>query len=119
MITKFTNPLLKNPNLRHGFFSRKGGCSSDIYASANCGPGSDDQPDNVRQNRQAILTDLSPDAERLCGLYQVHSNRVHYLTVPWNEDSLPQADAIVTRQKNIALGILTADCAPVLFADPQ
>ncbi|PCI32659.1 MAG: polyphenol oxidase [Alphaproteobacteria bacterium] len=124
MTPKFTSSLLRGPTIRHGFFSRKGGCSTGIYASANCGPGSDDQPENVRNNRRAILTDLSPDAHspnvhRLCGLYQTHSNRVHYLASPWDEDSLPRGDALVTRQKNIALGILTADCAPVLFADPS
>jgi len=121
-----TSPLLLKsdirssirPNIRHGFFTRNGGCSSGIYQSLNCGPGSDDNPDNVNRNRQSILSYLAPHPARLCGLYQVHSNIVHYLEMPWKKDRRPRGDAFVTRQKNIALGILTADCAPVLLADP-
>lgn len=111
--------LLSLPNIRHGFFTRKGGCSSGIYASLNCGSGSDDTPENIKKNRRTILTELDPHAARLCGLYQIHSTIVHYLETPWADDSPPRGDAIVTRRKNIALGILTADCAPVLFADPE
>lgn len=110
--------LLQKSNIRHGFFTRKSGCSSGIYASLNCGAGSNDQWQNIQKNRQAILSKLSPQAISLCGLYQTHSNIVHYMETPW-DDTPPKGDAIVTRQKNVALGILTADCAPVLFADPE
>lgn len=118
------NPLMQNSNIRHGFFTRKGGCSSGIYSSLNCGPGSDDISENVKKNRQSILSELSTDPARLCGLYQIHSNIVHYLETPWDgetpwDDHMPRGDAMVTSQKNIALGILTADCAPVLLADPE
>lgn len=119
MIAPLTSPLLQSPDIRHGFFTRKDGHSSGLYASLNCGPGSDDSPDDVTKNRQAVLSSLDPRALKLCGLYQIHSNIVHYLDVPWQQNSLPKGDAIVTRQKNIALGILTADCAPVLFSDPE
>ncbi len=110
--------LLSHSNIRHGFFTRKGGCSTGIYASLNCGPGSDDKPENINKNRQTILSKFAPHATRLCGLYQIHSNIVHSLDTPWDDDRIPKGDAMVTRKKNIALGILTADCAPVLFADP-
>ncbi len=113
------SPILTNLKIRHGFFTRNGGCSSGIYASLNCGPGSDDIPENIRKNRQTILSALDPKATRLCGLHQVHSNIVHYLEKLWDDDELPKGDAVVSRQRNIALGILTADCAPVLFADPE
>ncbi|NOZ65548.1 MAG: peptidoglycan editing factor PgeF [Alphaproteobacteria bacterium] len=116
---KTTVPLLDAPNIRHGFFSRKGGCSSGIYASLNCGPGSDDKAENIAKNRRVVLSALDPKAVQICGLYQIHSNIVHFLDKPWGPDNLPKGDAIVTRQKNIALGILTADCAPVLFSDPE
>ncbi len=116
---KTTVPLLDAPNIRHGFFSRKGGCSSGIYASLNCGPGSDDKAENIAKNRRVVLSALDPKAVQICGLYQIHSNIVHFLDKPWGPDILPKGDAIVTRQKNIALGILTADCAPVLFSDPE
>ncbi len=112
------NPLLQHSNIRHGFFTRKGGCSSGIYTSLNCGPGSDDNPENVKKNRHTILAELGSQGATLCGLHQIHSNIVHYMDTPW-VDELPKGDAVVTRQKNIALGILTADCAPVLFADPE
>lgn len=96
------SPLLQNSNIRHGFFTR----------SDDCSPA---KPDN----RQTILAKLSSPDARLCGLSQIHSNIVHYLDRPWDDDAMPRGDAIVSRQKNIALGIITADCAPVLFADPQ
>ncbi|PCI47624.1 MAG: polyphenol oxidase [Alphaproteobacteria bacterium] len=114
-----SSPLLLNSNIRHGFFTRVGGCSSGLYESLNCGPGSKDKPENIKKNRQAVLSELTPHTARLCGLYQIHSNIVHYLATPWKKEDIPRGDAIVTRQKNIALGILAADCAPVLFADPE
>lgn len=116
---KTTVPLLDVPNIRHGFFTRKGGCSSGIYSSLNCGPGSDDKAENIAKNRRVVLSALDPKAAQICGLYQIHSNIVHFLDEPWGPDNLPKGDAIVTRQENIALGILTADCAPVLFSDPE
>lgn len=117
-LTCYQSSLFKNnPRIRHGFFTKKGGCSSGIYHSLNCGPGSNDDTENIIENRRRVLSFLDPQAEHLCGLYQIHSNRVVLLEYPWSANEQPQADSIVTRQKNIALGILTADCAPVFFAD--
>ncbi len=105
-------------NISHGFFTRQGGCSTGIYKSLNCGPGSDDTPENVKRNRQTICASLGGENVRLCGLYQIHSNIVHYLDNTCGDYILPRGDALVTKQRNTALGILTADCAPVLLADP-
>lgn len=114
-----TSLSLDHGKIRHGFFTRRGGCSSGLYHSLNCGPGNDDHPENVQKNRQTILAMLDPHAEKICGLYQIHSNVVHFLDQPWEGGKLLKGDGMVTRQKNIVLGILTADCAPVLLADPE
>ncbi len=113
------SPLLNDiNNISHGFFTRQGGCSTGLYKSLNCGPGSDDTPENVKRNRQTICASLGDENGRLCGLYQIHSNIVHYLDNACGDYILPRGDALVTKQRNTALGILTADCAPVLLADP-
>ncbi len=113
------SPLLNDiQNISHGFFTRQGGCSTGLYKSLNCGPGSDDKPKNVERNRQNICASLGGENVRLCGLYQIHSNIVHFLDNVSGDYILPKGDALVTKQRNIALGILTADCAPVLLADP-
>lgn len=109
-----TSPLLGT--VRHGFFTRKGGASSGIFQGLNCGPGSSDQAEVVAINQARVATamDVAPDA--LVTLSQVHSPDVVTL------DGVPQrrltADAMVTATPGIALGILTADCQPVLLADP-
>jgi len=110
--------LMKFENIRHGFFGRRGGHSAGIYQSLNCGTGSDDQPENIKKNRQAVLSSLGSRSGKLYGLYQIHSNIVHYLESPPDENIILRGDAMVTGQKNMALGILTADCIPVLLADP-
>lgn len=114
-----TSSLLQSPTVNHGFFTRKNGHSSGIYAALNCGSGSKDVPEHIAANRQSALATMGGDAANLCGLYQIHSNIVHFLDAPWQNDNPPKGDGLVTRQKNLALGILTADCAPVLFTDPQ
>ncbi len=102
---------------RHGFFTRKGGASSGIFQGLNCGPGSGDQAELVRNNRAraADWLDLGPDA--LLSLHQIHSADV--VTVTQAGQDRPQADAMVSAVPGLGLGILTADCAPVLFHDPQ
>ncbi|MAU40686.1 MAG: polyphenol oxidase [Kordiimonas sp.] len=108
-------------NISHGFFTRKGGASKGIYAGLNCGLGSHDDPQTVLQNRQQACKHLSPDLLTLCGLcglYQIHSADVVTLETPWDQNDMPHADGVVTRQNGIALAILTADCVPLLFADP-
>jgi YfiH family protein len=106
---------LKMPGVAHGFFGRAGGVSTGKYASLNCGPGSGDDPAHVAENRTRVQRALG--AAALNTLYQVHSLNVVTVTEGWPRG--PQADGMVTAVPGIALGILTADCAPVLFADAQ
>lgn len=103
--------------VRHGFFTREGGVSQGLYASLNCGPGSKDDPASVRENRRRAMALMELPEEALATLYQTHSNEVVRVREPWTADKAPQADAMVTDRPGIALGILTADCAPVLLAD--
>lgn len=103
----------------HGFFTRKGGVSDGIYASLNCGWGSSDHPSNVAENRRRAATMLDANPENFCSLYQVHGADVITVTDPWHRTELPKADAMVSAQKGIMLGILTADCVPVLFSDKK
>lgn len=103
----------------HGFFTRLGGVSTGIYAGLNIGIGSSDDQTLVRENRARAMTALGLPAAALNTLYQVHSADVVRVTSPLGTEGLPQADAMVTDLPNLALGIATADCAPVLFADPQ
>ena len=111
-----TSDLLQGT--RHGFFTRRGGASSGIYAGLNCGPGSNDQRDAVRLNRARVAEALGVAPERLLSLRQVHSAEVVVAgAAGWSER--PQADAAVTAERSLALSVLTADCAPVLFADPD
>lgn len=101
--------------LRHGFFTRKGGASSGIFQGLNCGFGSSDQSDVVAINRERAAAALGLGAGRLVTLNQVHSADVLTLTAP--PEGRPAADAMVTATPGLGLGILTADCQPVLFAD--
>ena len=111
-----TSDLLRGT--RHGFFTRRGGASSGIYAGLNCGPGSNDQRDAVRLNRARVAEALGVAPERLLSLRQVHAAEVVVAgAAGWSER--PEADAAVTSERGIALSVLTADCAPVLFADPE
>jgi polyphenol oxidase len=100
----------------HGFFTREGGVSGGIYASLNGGPGSGDDAAAVAGNRGRIAGWLG--AKHLVSLHQVHSADVVRVTGPWEGDR-PRADAMVTDRPGLALGVLTADCAPVLLADIQ
>lgn len=103
--------------VRHGFFTRRGGASAGIFAGLNCGPGSSDQSDVVAMNRAIVARSLGVEVEALVTLHQVHSAEVVTLTSPPAER--PRADALVTATPGLALGVLTADCQPVLFADAQ
>ncbi|MGR3291480.1 MAG: peptidoglycan editing factor PgeF [Paracoccaceae bacterium] len=106
-----------NP-LRHGFFTRKGGASSGVFAGLNCGPGSSDQTEAVAINRGRVAEAMNVDPENLLTLHQTHSAKVHVATRPFAPGKL-NADALVTSQDGLALGVLSADCAPVLFADAE
>jgi YfiH family protein len=102
--------------VRHAFFTRDGGVSTGLYASLNCGPGSKDAPEAVRENRARAMQMIDMPADALVTLYQSHTAEVVVVDKPWQGQG-PVADAMVTTRRGIALGILTADCAPVLFAD--
>ena len=112
-------PLDDLPRLRHAFFTREGGVSRGLYGSLNCGLGSGDRPEAVVENRARAMAMLGRPAEALATAYQVHSSRVAIVAEPWPDAARPQVDALVTDRPGVALGILTADCAPVLFADPE
>ena len=98
----------------HGFFGREAGVSQGIYASLNCGPGSKDDPARVEENRARAVNALMPGA-RLVTLSQIHSAQVHMVDAGWKGPA--EGDGMVSNTPGIMLGIQTADCAPVLFAD--
>ncbi len=103
----------------HAFLSAEGGVSTGIYQSLNCGTGSNDDPDLVLENRRIAASVIAGRRDTsLVSCYQVHSNVAIEVTGDWGTDR-PKADAMVTRQHGIILGILTADCTPVLFADKR
>lgn len=101
---------------RHGFFTRKGGASSGIFAGLNCGPGSSDLAEVVSINRARVADAMGIAPDALVTVHQVHSPQVVTVTGPAQGDR-PRADAMVTATPGLGLGILTADCQPVLFAD--
>jgi YfiH family protein len=114
-----TTDILHSPFIRHGFFTRTGGVSAGIYASLNCGPGSGDDRASVIENRKRVAAALGrPDAQVLT-LYQVHGAEAAIVAAPWEIGCAPKADAMATNCVGIVLGILTADCVPVLLADPD
>lgn len=104
--------------IEHGFFTREGGVSPGIYNSLNCGFGSSDDRDNVAENRARVSRELGA-RQPVSTVYQVHSASVQTITEPVDAAAVPQADALVTATPGVPIGILTADCVPVLFADPQ
>src|SRR3954465_12539489 len=105
--------------IRHAFFPRDGGVSNGIYASLNGGPGSEDAPANVAENRARMASTLGVRPDCFLTAYQVHSPDVVTVERPWSAHERPRADAIVTRLPNLAIGVSTADCGPVLLADPD
>lgn len=117
-----TSDLLSGrPGVRHGFFTRRGGVSTGVYASLNCGPGSGDGPAAVAENRLRVMRHLGFAEARsgLNTLAQIHSADVVHLREPLAPGRHPRADALVTDVPGLAIGVLAADCAPVLFADTQ
>lgn len=102
----------------HGFLGRHGGVSTGIVAGLNVGTGSKDDPEAIAENRRRAIDAVIPGA-RLATVYQVHSNEARYVAEPWPHDERPKADAMVTDRPGLLLGILAADCAPVLLADPE
>ena len=116
---RFTAPsLARIPTIRHGFFGRAGGVSTGIYAGLNAGPDSSDDPAHVAENRARIAGAMGVATDRLLSLHQVHSAIAVRVDGPWTGPR-PQADALVTTARGVALTALSADCAPVLFVDAQ
>lgn len=109
--------LSEETSVRHAFFTRQGGVSDGIYGSLNCGPGSSDKRDNVIDNRARAMAGLDQEPEALVTVHQYHSSDVVMVDETWALGDAPKADGMVTATRGIALGILTADCAPVLFSD--
>ena len=113
-----TSSALEVEGVAHGFFSRAGGVSDGIYTSLNTGPGSNDIPANIVENRRRCAETINVAGDRLLTNYQVHSADVITVTTPWT-DGPPKADALVTRATGLGLGVLAADCMPWLFVDPE
>jgi purine-nucleoside/S-methyl-5'-thioadenosine phosphorylase / adenosine deaminase len=111
--------LAKLAGIRHAFFTRSGGVSQGVYATLNGGAGSDDVPDKVAENRARMAAALGVAPDRLLTAYQVHSPDVVVAETPWTREARPRADAIVTRVAGLAVGVSTADCGPLLFADAE
>ncbi|NVK36032.1 MAG: peptidoglycan editing factor PgeF [Rhodobacteraceae bacterium] len=109
---------LELPGIFHGFFTREGGVSTGIYKSLNTGLGSADDKDKVLENRRRIAAKAGVDPDFLLSPHQVHSPDVRTVSAPWQADDDRKADALVTNDPNVAIGVLSADCGPVLFADP-
>jgi polyphenol oxidase len=105
--------------IRHGFFTREGGVSGGVYASLNGGVGSKDNIEHVAENRARMAAAIGVTPDRFVTAYQIHSPHVVVVETPWTAETRPRADAIVTRMRALAIGISTADCGPVLLADPK
>ncbi|HHN73180.1 MAG TPA: polyphenol oxidase, partial [Thermopetrobacter sp.] len=105
--------------VRHGFFTRRGGVSRGIHASLNTGLGSRDARDNALANRARAAAALGAAPEMLCTPRQVHSAICVAVDEPWPTEAPPTADAVATRRPGVLLGVNTADCTPVLFADAE
>jgi polyphenol oxidase len=110
--------LASHSGIRHAFFTRQGGVSDGIYASLNGGIGSSDEPAKVQENRRRMAAALGAKHDALISVYQVHSPDAVIVEGPWRGER-PKADAMVTATPGLALGITTADCGPVLFADAE
>jgi len=111
------SPLLVDSGAAHGFFGRAGGVSSGPFSTLNAGLGTSDDPVAVRENRERCAAALG--VPRVLTLHQIHSRDVVTVHAPWTDDARPRADGMVTDRKDIALGVLAADCMPFLFCDPE
>ncbi len=114
----FSHALADGP-IAHGFFGRQGGVSGGIFASLNCGYGSNDETASVCENRTRVATWLGTQEPQLITLYQIHSADALHVTEPWPRTAPPKADAMATTLRGVALGVLAADCAPILLSDAK
>jgi polyphenol oxidase len=114
------SPLLSAvPGLRHAFFTREGGVSDGVYAALNGGLGSDDDPTHVAENRRRMAEQMGVEPAHFLSVHQVHSPDAIVATGPWPGTTRPKADAIVTTESGLAIGVTAADCGPILFVDPK
>jgi YfiH family protein len=115
-----STPFLTHPALQahHGFFTREGGVSQGLFASLNCGE-RQEEPKNVEENLRRVAEAMQVPSDRLVSCAQIHSTTVMTVGRPWVRDEKPKADAMVTKEKGLALGVKTADCGPVLFHDAK
>ncbi len=111
--------LSKIKSIKHGFFNKIGGKSKNIYKSLNCGPGSKDNPLNIKKNLKIVKEKISKNAEDIFLLNQIHSNKFIYIDKKSRFKLKPKADAVITNQKNKPIGVLTADCVPILICDEK
>ena len=117
---RILHPLLDLPFIQHGFFTRRGGVSEAPYDSLNIGLGSRDDASAVTENRRRVAAAFDRPADHLLSLYQIHSSIALNVAAPWADpQARPEADGLVTRQSGLILSALSADCAPLLFADPE
>jgi len=107
------------PGIRHAYFTRNGGISQGVYDSLNGGVGSNDTPEHVAENRSRMAHALGVAPDRFLTPYQIHSPDVVIAEEPWTADNRPRVDALVTRVPGLAIGVSTADCGPLLFADGE
>src|SRR5580692_8982733 len=116
---KLNAPSLALTGIRHAFFTRAGGVSGGFYASLNGGTGSKDDAEHVAENRARMAAAVGVAPSRFVTAYQIHSPHVVVVETPWTTEARPRADAIVTRMRALAIGVTTADCGPILLADPK
>ena len=110
--------LIKQKEVSHGFFNRNGGYSKGIYQSLNCGPGSNDKKVNIKKNLEVVKNKFGKKIKNILLLHQIHSNKFIYISKNSKiRKKKIKADAIVTNQKKLPIGILTADCVPILIFD--
>lgn len=107
------------PGVRYGFFGSRGGVSTGIFESLNAGHGSRDDPAAITENRRRVAASIGVEEPHLLSVFQIHSDEVVTVDAPWTPKTRPRCDAMVTDRLGVALGVLAADCGPVLFADAE
>jgi polyphenol oxidase len=117
-LSPVTHPLLSNGDIHHAFFTRKGGVSEGIYAGLNVGSGSHDDPALVKENRRRAAAHFGDETAQIVTPWQVHSPDAVIVDGPFKGEK-PQADGIATATPGVIIGVVTADCGPILFADEQ
>jgi len=114
---KKSTELSRIKSIAHGFFTKNGGVSTGVYNSLNCSPSSDDNQDNVFENRRRVMAALNAEDAKLYGLHQIHSTKVFAINKTMVNDEFRKGDAMVTNERGVFLSVLGADCTPVLFSN--